>query len=615
MTALPIVHGRQFRLLKIRSIGSTIECEVQPYELPGSSQSHLTPEYTAISYTWGNQPRSCSIIVNDQLFWVTPNVQTLLSHLYFYSTPPDGPICSDNGVIPEFSALRDRWYWIDQICIDQEDLLDKKVQVENMHIVYTSATMTFVWLGFDEVDIERAIDHFMAAIQSWNEAQSSITYAISASDELLDRFRCDEAAWHAVCRLFAHQWFNRVWVVQEIVLSRVVHVLCSRRTITWDDLLLICQIFQRVWLVHSVFNTDHEVAMRAYKQSLTCRHLDSLRASGKIHDPLVVLARLSGKDVHFPIDQLFGIRGMLTEEQRSWIEVDYEKPEIDVWINFFKTTLLEGSGWLGRILDHAVSNVDKRPGTPSWCPNIDARHEEPAVLTLSYYPTFLVPFEDTLKHTHVRLVDQPKNGIALLGKQIGTVSRVLPALSEVLSSNSEGRWNDFCQWEAQCYAAFQSTCSEDVATDVELELYARTMVGEHFCNPNTPLVADPIPEDEIIWPDYLAFRDKMEACALDPLAANIPWLRRHEKFIQTISILELRKLFIMENGKFGLGPHLIQPDDSIFALDGCPFLWVLRQRPDSSAYSLIGDAYIHGSMFLGAEALERETGNPEIVIV
>lgn len=61
-------------------------------------------------------------------------------------------ICDNPGV------NKDYWFWIDSLCIDQENPSEKSEQVKVMGTLYKTASRTLVWLGEDTSEVHGALD-------------------------------------------------------------------------------------------------------------------------------------------------------------------------------------------------------------------------------------------------------------------------------------------------------------------------------------------------------------------------------------------------------------------------------------------------------------------------
>ncbi|TKA62758.1 hypothetical protein B0A55_11182 [Friedmanniomyces simplex] len=93
--------------------------------------------YTAISYTWGDASKPLrNIVCNGQAMPVTRNCHTVLSTLRRLGLP--GP------------------FWIDALCINQTDVLERNAQVAVMGDIFRDAPLTIVFLCKQEYDGVRA---------------------------------------------------------------------------------------------------------------------------------------------------------------------------------------------------------------------------------------------------------------------------------------------------------------------------------------------------------------------------------------------------------------------------------------------------------------------------
>jgi len=97
------------------------------------------PHYEALSYTW-QDPDADAIDTHKEAtiqmgksgsLTVTTNLFTILQHLL--------------KALPDQSSQKR--IWIDQICINQNDMEERGRQVSIMHRIYGQAGQTLIWLG------------------------------------------------------------------------------------------------------------------------------------------------------------------------------------------------------------------------------------------------------------------------------------------------------------------------------------------------------------------------------------------------------------------------------------------------------------------------------------
>ncbi|KAK4209667.1 heterokaryon incompatibility protein-domain-containing protein [Rhypophila decipiens] len=107
--------------------------------------------------------------------------------------------------------------WIDALCINEEDLDERTLQVGLMHMVFNCADGVLAWLGkMDDNGLtETAIKTigFLA-----NEAKASSPSALEKRKLTLSSFpELTLVNWFALFAFFQRSWFRRAWVVQEAV--------------------------------------------------------------------------------------------------------------------------------------------------------------------------------------------------------------------------------------------------------------------------------------------------------------------------------------------------------------------------------------------------------------
>ncbi|KAJ4288049.1 hypothetical protein N0V90_012065 [Kalmusia sp. IMI 367209] len=121
-------------------------------------------------------------------------------------------------------------FWIDAICINQEDLEEKSQQVSIMGDLYTKSAMTWVWLGERDQFSKDAFDVLQNLANQSDGANDESLEILDVDNELLVSSGLPDTnswKWFAVFALFQRQWFRRSWVVQEAALSSRIIFQCG----------------------------------------------------------------------------------------------------------------------------------------------------------------------------------------------------------------------------------------------------------------------------------------------------------------------------------------------------------------------------------------------------
>ncbi|RYP27186.1 hypothetical protein DL767_007779 [Monosporascus sp. MG133] len=175
------------------------------------------PRYEAISYTWAKDTtKNKTLIVDGKAFMCTTATYKALRD----ST----------------SWWRSRYVWIDYVCIDQGDKLEKKYQVRYMKYIYSRAECVRVQMvpppvpeGGTRVDasgIGAVVQRIAGFLENWEPSAADIVKFFQWERDTFGR-------WDALVEFFANPWFSRVWIIQEAVCGSLVNVYYGSRYVNW----------------------------------------------------------------------------------------------------------------------------------------------------------------------------------------------------------------------------------------------------------------------------------------------------------------------------------------------------------------------------------------------
>ena len=148
-------------------------------------------DYEPVSYAWGDPTRTERIICSDHELRITSSVHSALMRLKFLNAQ--------------------RSPWVDQICIDQQNLDERSRQVKFMSRIYENAAHVLVWLGRDEEHIaEKAFQFIQKLVDTFgNDSQRDI-FRTNYIDSL-DEHSCDE--WSPLKAMTNLSWVSSVPIV------------------------------------------------------------------------------------------------------------------------------------------------------------------------------------------------------------------------------------------------------------------------------------------------------------------------------------------------------------------------------------------------------------------
>jgi hypothetical protein len=273
-----------FRLLKLlKDQGRELECELFPQSL--SDNKHVP--YEALSYVWGSAELVECIILDQKRHWITDNLYSALQCLRLHD--------------------RDRYLWIDAICIDQANKEEQGSQVQQMGKIFSSAEGVLFWLGKATLEITSLMDTLNQHLKTGADCQLG---QLTLDDDRQDKFRT------GLRQLLRRQWFTRVWILQEVANARKATV-CSG---TWS---IPAEIFA---CAPSMIREEPEPHCQPILEIMP-RSSRSASWWGQKRDLYTLLRRFPASRATDERDKIYALLGMSSNPSDTHsINIDYQKP-------------------------------------------------------------------------------------------------------------------------------------------------------------------------------------------------------------------------------------------------------------------------------------------------
>jgi hypothetical protein len=209
----------EFRLVRIHP-------GVRPHHIVASLAIYPLNDhqpYEALSYVWGPYDLEDPYVIelDGSRFEVTINLWRALYYLRLESEA--------------------RFFWIDAICINQEDLDERSSQVQLMRDIYKSSTRTVVWIG-DESFWSHRLFEFLKSVdmtRGW-ENDDERKVKVEGQIQLRGQLAVDEDIQKIVRRglyndIAQRDFWTRIWIVQEVAIASEVIVYCGPDQMPWED--------------------------------------------------------------------------------------------------------------------------------------------------------------------------------------------------------------------------------------------------------------------------------------------------------------------------------------------------------------------------------------------
>ncbi|EHK25672.1 uncharacterized protein TRIVIDRAFT_62340 [Trichoderma virens Gv29-8] len=196
------------------------------------------PRFWALSYAWGDGKDKLPIFIDNHTFFISRSLWMILwNHIRLIEH-----VLEHKLDVPNYEV---RYLWVDSICINQDDLEERRQQVLIMDRIYSKG---IVGVFIDNDD--KAVAHTIAALSSkYGSTQNGLgppKRAYGAHPEE-NQISISEMEWSALHNFFSKAWFKRVWVIQEFFLSKLQDSMMQIHTLSLQHLnvyLLATRVFE-----------------------------------------------------------------------------------------------------------------------------------------------------------------------------------------------------------------------------------------------------------------------------------------------------------------------------------------------------------------------------------
>ncbi|KAI0422749.1 HET-domain-containing protein [Xylaria grammica] len=628
------------------------------------------PPYKALSYAWGNAEK-CRIIKVDNIgIRIPENLFNALIAL----RPPKSPILM----------------WVDYLCINQQNDIEKAWQVALMGDIYKKADQVVAWLGPGDYDSQRAMEYLhelgkeaylcgfyhdqhsghtfwqkLAEFYSTHQVTLPFSPIPTPLKEVLHAEFYEHgplstlmslSAFHKIngwsdggrCfpiremkNLLRRPWFGRVWVLQEIALSKEAVFVCGTTEIDRRILAAAMNAFECFrWVVIAKSLGDIRGGLKPYHYKLILTSF--FRATTMVNAPrvkmmyfpLIALLRLTcvgspnlekhgphHLDSSDPRDKIFALLGLASDRKelsQKGVNPDYTKSCREVYI-LATSVLLQQGHWslLSFVQPHKSSGYGD---LPSWVPDWYQPLTEPLQIVKDDHMTLEPEFGASGQSNRMPTVRVDNtipglHSISLKGLVCDTVHSVgffprrqsswdVP-LGETFS------WPE--EWLVETLHLTYRTKGNFRSFEERLRAVARASVGGMTSNPEGHLARA---SENILFEAVYLLRSSVRRIADRKIRIqarkflaktrikNLTATNRMEMHLPNDMIgRSIKRLpFVTVTGRLGLGYDNIKAGDVVSIISGAQVPYILRLQPTRKYYNLISEAYVDGIM--DGEALQ-----------
>lgn len=467
-----------------------------------------------------------------------------------------------------------RILWIDAICINQEDLEERSEQVLRMEYIYEWAERVVVWLGNGKNGKTGGNNVAMTALEdlgrrvevNWSTQTATWQKPITESSPWMDSVErinlekhipFNESTISALVILLSNDWFERLWVWQEIHLSYEAILVCGYDQIPWlhfrDALFCLSAQTKQGDLLYPL--------LRSLVQF--CEPPKNLTTAG-------MLRRTRKLKCTDPRDKIYALQGIL---RRTFPKYHISRPDYRPGseANIYKDFVINYITSSRRLEILKLCNFGKPPlNLPTWVPNLFVTEN---IDEYSLGPGYAAA------GSRAEIFYNRSSTLVVKGvwceSTITSIQKAIPG-------------ERFEYWKVvsmiqQFWAVVSNRSPHDA--NLRMRLLCRTLMSGYFADTHDP-----------------PYRVRLSSAKCDILLLKIleDSADTSEDMLQFLGHLweyiQGRIIFVTDDGHFGLGPDTTKPGDSVFVLMGSATPLILRPSLIKNGHQVIGPCYCSGLM-------------------
>ncbi|KAL5383548.1 hypothetical protein DPSP01_005942 [Paraphaeosphaeria sporulosa] len=547
-------------------------------------------KYIAGSYTWGPSSPTAPITLNGSTFEIRENLHDFLK------------VCrhKDDAVL----------IWVDAICIDQSNLLERTHQVGLMVDIYGQAAAVAIWLGPSSETLDYAVDIIeKLGTDASIHLDSKHPHSVFAPGE-------DEAEKTVeVAAFFNLPWWFRVWTVQEYALAKKRVFYCGTKKIEGK---VIDDYATNVHSHHSnccsQIMISHRIGYMAVTMEDSVRNIETLRAydsKGDI-DFLHTLGRFEFRIATDPRDRVYGFLGIARVHGHEFMDALYDcTPQqacaalVSKWVGAYANL-----DFLEHIADYP--SFPTQSFVPDWTDRRPWDHNrwdcDHRLRNLQAY--------DASGGRHTDFAIDSKGSAHCTGLIVDTVKSTTEAIyHQFWDLIREAR--ALCGLDDRPDEIYEPT-GQSIHDAFALTMAAGLRYKDHNLQDGELVIRDTVNEYLLDWMGWIEGADAL--CIAGGTAQEQLDVYSVHNFFR--SVVYGRSFVVTERGYFGFAPNSCREGDVVAVLFGSKSPCILRpgNRPKDpeitkkdAEWRMMGTAYIHGIMH--GECLGTDESREEVSTV
>lgn len=477
--------------------------------------------------------------------------------------------------------------WVDAICINQKDEAEKSTQVQRMGNFYSTATIVLAWLGpaSDESDLTiEASDAFHLR----SEKEQSHFVKTASEEEIRRVLPLD-----LITLFFKRPYFTRVWVGQEVALSKHALFVCGRHATPSSRLI-------DLWAgcISAMARFSSTILPLGFVTRFQGREAVNFSAFLKSsRDIFVFLTDGFHLRASEPRDFVFSLLGLFINAGNMEMAVDYTRSVEEVYTGLAESIIRSNPRSLFQFWG-CPKNFEQ---LPSWVPDWSTTF----INIVRLRSRFAIPGSPP---PQVRRTDAGRATLEISAYCIDEVSRVVPGMTvrkdetvhELMARHSKIGYQDACSFLQNIEALIAESKTRYTRKRDRSIFDASVGLNRVYLYPTGP-------GKEELYRSYCKMRQRsslrLKSLGEDPI--HIEDDTEGGIYLAALRLAPVQHIFTTAKGHVGLATDLVQIGDHIVLCDQAGGPFVMRKTDD--LYSLASQAYIIDLDTSSSRGLRSET--------
>lgn len=578
----PLVDARHIRLLRV--FWDAQQSDVMNCEFKIMSINDPDCDFIAISYMWGSPAKTHEVLCGGQTIEVTASAMSILSNIASKRTL--------------------EYIWIDGVCIDQGNDVEKGMQVRLMADIYSNAKSVIAWLGGPDADTEEALNFVQVLRVAVHDVLEPGTIKFEKS-ALVQRPNCESPShrWRALTKLLRNPYFGRCWVLQEMVLAdgAKIRLSCGSSSLPWAVLAHTVAMLNVNGMSRMFFyGTEGLVASlpSGITSLTTAWTYNLLRKTGKRPRLADLLSEFTAFQASDARDKVFAALSMACDAEDQDFQPNYMISVSELYRKV-AVRLLTRDESSEQILYHAgIGIVRDIPGLPSWAPDW-SRQPKHTIFGSTSKLTKYRASGNALRASGFQYDDRLQT-IRMAGIVTDIVTSLAAPCPEIPLTIA---WEDVQRagsttlvWLDSLQHLWNSSGTHPTGLPYYPDVLWRTLIAN-----STGLLPAPTTYLEHFL-NYFELPNWFPRMSQEEFMGKFgAKLESVQSYSQALSLAAIeRKPFATGQGYIGLGPLGMEAGDRLCIFLGLDVPFIIRPR-QGGGYALVGECYVYGLM--DAEAL------------